>query len=48
MYITCMVGQDSVVGIRTRYGTDDPGIENPWGRNFRTYPEGLWCPPSLL
>jgi hypothetical protein len=25
---------DSVVGIATRYGLDDPGIESRWGRDF--------------
>ena len=28
------VGQDSVVGIATRYGLNDPGIESRWGRDF--------------
>jgi hypothetical protein len=28
------VGQDSVVGIATRYGLDGPGIEFRWGRDF--------------
>jgi hypothetical protein len=27
-------GQDSVVGIATRYGLDGPGIESRWGRDF--------------
>jgi hypothetical protein len=33
-YILSVVGQDSVVGIATRYGLDGPGIESRWGRNF--------------
>ena len=28
------VSRDSVVGIATRYGLDDPGIESRWGRDF--------------
>jgi hypothetical protein len=28
------VGQGSSVGIATRYGLDDPGIESRWGRDF--------------
>jgi len=28
------VGQDSSVGIATRYGLDGPGIESRWGRDF--------------
>jgi hypothetical protein len=28
------MGQDSVVGIATRYGLDSLGIESQWGRNF--------------
>ena len=27
-------GQDSSVGITTRYGLDGPGIESRWGRDF--------------
>jgi hypothetical protein len=27
-------GRDSAVGIATRYGLDDPGIESRWGRDF--------------
>ena len=29
-----MVGQDSSVGIATRYGLGGPGIESRWGRDF--------------
>ena len=29
-----MVGRNSSVGIATRYGLDDPGIESRWGRDF--------------
>ena len=28
------IGRDSVVGIVTRYGLDDPGIEARWGQDF--------------
>jgi len=28
------MGQDSVVGIVTRYGLDGPGIESQWGARF--------------
>jgi hypothetical protein len=31
---SCMVGRDRSVGIATRYGLDDPGIESRWGREF--------------
>ena len=31
------MGQDSSVGIATRYGLDGPGIESRWGRDF-SYP----------
>jgi hypothetical protein len=30
------VGRESVVGIPTRYGLDDPGMEFRWGEIFRT------------
>jgi hypothetical protein len=39
---------DSVVGIVTRYGLEGPGIETRWGEIFRTYPDRLRVPPSLL
>jgi len=42
------VGRDSSVGIATRYGLEGPGIESRWGEIFRTYPDRLWGPPSLL
>jgi hypothetical protein len=38
----------SVVGIATRYGLEGPGIESRWGEIFRTYPDRLQGPPSLL
>ena len=41
-------GRDSSVGIATRYGLDDPGIESRWGEIFRTGPDRPWGPPSLL
>jgi len=37
-----------LVGIATRYGLGVPGIESRWGRDFRTRPDRLWGPPSLL
>jgi hypothetical protein len=40
--------RDSVVGIATRYGLEGPGIESRWGEIFRTYPDWLRGPPSLL
>jgi hypothetical protein len=40
--------RDSVVGIATRYGLEVPGIESRWGEIFRTYPDRLWGPTSLL
>jgi hypothetical protein len=39
---------DSSVGIATRYGLEGPGIESRWGEIFRTYPDRLRGPPSLL
>ena len=35
-------------GIATRYGLDGPGIESRWGEIFRTYPDRLRGPSSLL
>ena len=37
-----------LVGIATRYGLEGPGIESRWGEIFRTYPDRLRGPPSLL
>ena len=43
------MGQDSAVGIATRYGLNDTGIESRWGDEiFRTCPDRPWGPPSLL
>jgi len=39
--VMCILGRDSAVGIATHYVLDGPGI-------FRTCPERLWGPPSLL
>jgi hypothetical protein len=41
-------GPGSSVVIGTGYGMDGPGIESRWGRDFRTRPNRLWSPPSLL
>jgi hypothetical protein len=38
----------SLVGIATAYGLDGPGIGSRWGEIFRTCPDRLWGPPSLL
>jgi hypothetical protein len=45
-----LVGWDSTVGIATCYGLEGLGIESRWGGGeiFRTYPDWLWGPPSLL
>jgi hypothetical protein len=40
--------RDSVVGIVTRDGLEGPRIESRWGEIFRTYPDRLRGPPSLL
>jgi hypothetical protein len=40
--------RDTIVGIATRYGLEGPGIESQWGEIFRTYPDRLRGPPSLL
>jgi hypothetical protein len=37
-----------VVGIATRYGLDRPGIDPDVGGIFRTHPDRLRGPPSLL
>jgi hypothetical protein len=42
------VGRVSSVGIATRYGSGDPGIESRCGKIFRTCPDRPWGPPSLL
>jgi len=40
-------GRDSSVGIATGYGMHGPRIESRW-MIFRTPPDRLWGPPSLL
>ena len=40
--------RDSSVSIATRYGLEGPGIESRCGEIFRTYPDQLRGPPSLL
>jgi hypothetical protein len=52
-YVPCRLcgrwgSRDSVVGIATRYGLEDPRIESRWGEFFRTYPDRHRGPPSLL
>jgi hypothetical protein len=57
MFTKCSVGRDSSVGIATRYGLDDPGIESRWGgRDFPhpprpapgpTQPPVQWVPVSF-
>jgi hypothetical protein len=42
------LSRDGVDGIATRYGLEGPGIESRWGEIFRTYPDRLWGPLSLL
>jgi hypothetical protein len=37
--ILIIVGRDSSVGIKTRYGLDGPGIESRWVEIFRTCPD---------
>jgi hypothetical protein len=53
MVSTKLVGRESLVGIRTRYGKDGPGIEYWWGRDFPhpsrpalgpTQPPTQWVP----
>ena len=41
------MGQDSSVGIVTRYGLDGPGIESWWGdKIFHVCPDWPWGPPA--
>ena len=44
------MGRYTSVGIATRYGLDDPGVETRWGGGdfFRTRSNRPWGPPSLL
>ena len=48
VYYNINCGPGSSVGIATGYGLDGPGIESQWRRDFRTYPNRPWGPPSLL
>jgi hypothetical protein len=41
-------GPGSVVGIATGYGLDGPGSNLGGGEIFRTCPDRLWSPTSLL
>jgi hypothetical protein len=34
--------------LEPRYGLEGPGIKSRWGEIFRTYPDRLRGPPSLL
>ena len=34
--VDCLVGRDSSVGIATRYGLDEQGIESRWEAGFST------------
>jgi len=42
------VGRDSSVGIATGYGLEARGSKPCGVEIFRTRPDRLWCPPSLL
>jgi hypothetical protein len=42
------VGPGSSAGVATGYGLDGLGIESRWGEIFRTCPDWLWGPPSIL
>ena len=46
-HLIIFCGPGSVVGIATGYGLDGPGIESRV-EIFRTCPDRLWGPPSLL
>jgi hypothetical protein len=48
LYVLCMSGPGSSVGIVTDYGLDGPGIESRLGEIFGTCPDWPWGPPSLL
>jgi hypothetical protein len=43
-----MGNRESLFGKATRYGLEDPGMESRWVEIFRTYPDRLRGPPSLL
>jgi hypothetical protein len=45
---TVRIGQDSVVGIATRYKLDSPGTETRWGLDFQYLSRQPWDPTSLL
>ena len=47
-FFKCAAIAHSSVGIATGYGLDGPGFGSRWGRDFRTRPDRLWGPPSLL
>jgi len=48
MFVFIFWEPGSVVGIATRYGLEGPEIESRWIEIFRTYPDRLRGPPSLL
>jgi len=40
------MGQDSTVGIATRYGLHGPRTDPGGGETFHTHPDRPWGPPS--
>jgi hypothetical protein len=40
-------GRDSSVGVATRYGLDDPGVESRWGRDLPHSPRPALGPTNL-
>ena len=48
VFLSVIWDRDGVVGIATRCGLEGPGIECRWRQDFRTYPDRLRGPPSLL
>jgi hypothetical protein len=48
LYYRYYRSRGSSVGIATRYGLEGPEIESLWDEIFRTYPDRLRGPPSLL
>jgi hypothetical protein len=48
LYVSEKVGRKRSVGIAICYGLDGPGSNPGGGKIFRTCPDRLWSPPSLL